>query len=85
MCPQAEFKFFITASVEKRAKRRHKQTSKITLEETKELIIARDKNDESRSTGPLKKADDAFEIDNSNLTLEQTVGAMLKIMENKNG
>lgn len=78
--PDAPVKFFMTASVEARAMRRYLQYKKsgieMDIEEIKKDIINRDKNDSERKASPLKQADDAILIDNSDLT-EQDVNNMI--------
>lgn len=75
--PNANYKFFITANVETRAKRRHldnlKRNIPSDLETLKEEIIRRDHIDQTRKHSPLKPADDAEIIDTSNLTIEEVV------------
>ena len=89
--PDAQFKFFLTASIDRRAKRRHKDNLnrgiKSNLEILKEKIAERDTFDSSREHSPLKPADDAFIIDTSNLSIEQVVALITnKIKEvEKNG
>lgn len=78
----AEYKFFLTASAEERAERRHKELiekgEKITFEEVLRDIQHRDHNDMTRALNPLKKADDALEIDSTGLDIEQVTEAVLK-------
>lgn len=73
--PNAEVKIYLVASAEERAKRRFEQNKEkgieISYEEILENVIFRDNNDKSSSVGTLKKADDAFEIDTTNYTLEE--------------
>ncbi|SHG97901.1 cytidylate kinase [Anaerosphaera aminiphila DSM 21120] len=80
----AKYKFFLTASIESRAKRRYEQMLedgiKIDLNSVKEDILARDYNDEHRKNSPLKMADDAILLDNSNMTLEETLDFMLNVI-----
>ncbi|HOM01763.1 MAG TPA: (d)CMP kinase [Acetivibrio sp.] len=81
--PDATLKFFLTASVEARALRRYnellsKGMTQMTLEDVKKDIEYRDKNDSSREFAPLSKAQDAIEIDTTDLSIEQVVN---KIME----
>lgn len=75
--PDAELKFFMIADVETRAQRRYREMKKrnpgITLKEVRENIQKRDQIDSQRKSDPLRKADDAFEIDTTNLTFEQQV------------
>lgn len=72
--PDAELKLFLTASPEKRAQRRFKELldkgEKVTFEEVLANVTGRDKIDSTRKISPLKKAEDAIEIDNSDLGLE---------------
>jgi len=72
----AEWKFFMTASADKRAKRRYKEMldkgTKISYEEVLENVVNRDLIDTTREDSPLVKAKDAIEIDNSNLGIEET-------------
>src|SRR5262249_45484077 len=73
--PNANLKIFMTASIEVRARRRYDELAakgiKMTLEQVKENIKVRDFIDTTRSVSPLKKADDAIMLDNTNLTREQ--------------
>lgn len=78
----ASFKFYMTASAEERAKRRHKELiekgENVSFDEVLSDINARDKNDMERELNPLRKADDAIEIDTSNLSIEEVVDVILK-------
>lgn len=80
--PDAKHKFFLTASVEERAKRRSKQLiSKdplVTYEQVLEDMISRDKQDSERKASPMRIPDGANVIDNTNLSVDQTVSEMLK-------
>ena len=75
--PNAQFKFFLTASAEVRADRRFKElTEKGLTVDYKALldeIIQRDYNDSHRATAPLKQADDAILIDSSNMTIDEVI------------
>ena len=82
--PDAEFKVYLTASAEERARRRYKQLiekgidaniDKITRE-----IQERDQRDQQRKTAPLKKADDALLIDSSELTIEQVIDKVMNLV-----
>jgi len=85
--PQAPLKVFLTASAAKRAERRHKQLiSKgisTTLAALRADLEARDARDSSRSTAPLKPAQDAFLLDNSDLTVETSVETVLRWWEGR--
>ena len=78
----AEYKFFLTASAEERAERRHKELiekgEEITFEEVLRDIQARDHNDMTRALNPLKKADDALEVDSTGMNIDQVTEAILK-------
>ena len=75
--PDADFKFFLVASIEKRAQRRYEDNLKRGIESDieiiKEKIAERDHFDSNRIHSPLKPAKDAFIIDTSDLTIEQVV------------
>jgi cytidylate kinase len=84
--PQAEIKIFLTASSEARAKRRYEELiSKghtVTYEQVYCEMVERDKNDSTRDIAPCKPADDAIMLDNSDMTAEQTVDAVISIVNN---
>ncbi len=73
--PKAELKLFMTASSEIRAKRRYNElierNEKVSYDEVLKNVNQRDYIDSHRKSSPLKRAEDAIEIDNSNLTLEE--------------
>ena len=77
--PNATFKFFLLADPKIRAERRHKQINdkSVKLVSIEEEIILRDNTDSTRKIAPLKKADDAFEIDVTLLTIEQVFEKIL--------
>jgi CMP/dCMP kinase len=83
----AEVKIFLTASVESRAQRRYKQDLEAgrnaDLDCLREDIEKRDYQDTHRANSPLKKADDAIEVDSSNLTKEEVVNEILNIVHKK--
>src|SRR3989339_846418 len=72
-----EFKFYLDASVEERAKRRFKELKaksiEQSLEEVKIDIMARDKRDKERAFGALKLVPDAIKVDTSDLSIEEVV------------
>jgi len=82
ICPDADFKFFIQADVEIRAKRRFEQLQKkgddVNYEEILGQLKKRDENDMNRSNSPLKIADSAIIIDNGNLSIEEGFELALK-------
>ena len=73
--PNAKVKIYLTATAQERAKRRYEQNKEkginIPYEEILNNVIFRDRNDKSSNVAPLKKADDAFELDTTNYTLEE--------------
>ena len=75
--PDAKYKFFLSASPLARAKRRLAQDGETlngaTLESVAAEIAARDKQDSERAVAPLKQAEDAIAVDNSDWTIEQTL------------
>ncbi len=83
--PEAEIKIFMTASMEERAKRRHKEQQKrgieVSYEEVLEAMIARDKQDSERDTAPLKPADDAIWFDNGNYDVEGSANYIVGLMD----
>jgi len=86
--PDAEFKFFLTASCRERAKRRHKEIAQkgieSSLDEIHQEIEKRDYNDSHRALAPLKQAEDAILIDSTQLSLDDVVNVILdKIKEER--
>ena len=81
--PEADFKFYVTASLEERAKRRYLEKGKTekSLEDIKNEIKRRDNIDKNRKYSPLQKADDAVLIDTSDLTVKETVDKILEIIK----
>ena len=79
--PNADFKFYITASSQVRADRRFKELTlkghKVDFNELKAEIEQRDFNDKNRDFAPLTKAQDAIEIDTSFMTIEQVINTVL--------
>ena len=73
--PNAQAKIYLTASAEERAKRRFEQNKEkgidISYEEILKNVIFRDNNDKTSSVAPLKKAEDAYELDTTNYSLEE--------------
>lgn len=79
--PNAEVKVFLLASVKERAQRRHAENIQkgflSDLDKLKEEIAARDKIDSEREVAPLKKADDAIEIDTTSLSITDVVDKIM--------
>ncbi|WP_242227112.1 (d)CMP kinase [Bacillus cereus group sp. BfR-BA-01315] len=82
--PNAEVKIFMLASVQERAERRHLENTKkgfaSSLEQLKKEIAKRDKLDSEREVSPLKKADDALELDTTSLSIEEVVQRIMDIV-----
>ena len=85
--PDADFKFFLTASADVRAKRRaDEMTAKgyqVDFEALKREIAARDEQDSTREIAPLKQADDAVLIDTSDMTIEEVLRTIKQKMQEK--
>jgi len=85
--PNAELKFFMNASAEKRALRRYneliKRGDKVSYEQILNNVEYRDHIDSTRADSPLIKAKDAIEIDNSNLTLDEQFDIIYTIVQEK--
>ena len=84
--PNADYKFYITASSRERARRRYEETadkSATSLEQIEQEIIKRDYNDMHREISPLCKAKDAKEIDTTHMSVKEVVDAALAFI-NKN-
>ena len=87
--PDADFKFFIIASDEARAKRRLGDLIKVgdknpgDFEVVLEELIIRDHKDSTRDHSPLKKADDALEIDTTHLTINEVVNKIVNTVNQK--
>lgn len=84
--PDAELKIFVTASAEVRAKRRYDELmakgEKCNLEEILQNVLERDHIDSTRAVSPLRKADDAIVLDNSEMTIpEQKAWLIAKVNE----
>ena len=85
VCPHADIKFFVTASMTVRAERRYKEFAakgiNTTYEKVLQDMVERDKRDSERSTAPLKPAEDAIILDTSTMDTEQEIAAAIKIIE----
>ena len=85
--PESELKVFLLASVDIRAERRHKENLEkgypSDLAQLKEEIILRDKSDSEREVSPLKKADDAIEIDTSSLSINEVAARIIALAEER--
>lgn len=85
--PDAELKIFMTATADTRAERRHKELTnkgqKVSHDDIYKNVVERDRLDSTREDSPLLKADDAVEIDNSNLTKEEQFKIILSLVEER--
>lgn len=85
--PTAEFKFYVDASPEERARRRFVQLrnrgESIEFKEILDQILARDKRDRERLVGPLEKPKDAIEIDSTTLSFEDVVRHIIGLVETR--
>ncbi|MFD4526448.1 (d)CMP kinase [Streptomyces sp. NPDC058470] len=81
--PDADLKIFLTASAEARAARRSGELKGADINATREALVRRDAADSSRKTSPLAKADDAVEVDTSDLTLQQVIECVVTLVEEK--
>ncbi|WP_322974755.1 (d)CMP kinase [Actinacidiphila epipremni] len=82
--PAATVKIFLTASAEVRAARRSGELNgAVSVAATREALIRRDAADSGRTTSPLAKADDAVEVDTSELTLDEVVDRIVALVEQR--
>lgn len=83
--PKADIKFFMTASAEVRAQRRFKELidrgETITYDEVLHNVVTRDRIDSTRADSPLRKAADAIEFDNSDMSIKQQLEKMLSVIK----
>ncbi|MFC7370495.1 (d)CMP kinase [Fictibacillus iocasae] len=81
--PNAELKVFLIASADERARRRYEENNRkgfeTNLEQLKQEILLRDKRDSERAVAPLKKADDAIELDTTSMTIQDVVTRILEL------
>ncbi|MDX2094711.1 MAG: (d)CMP kinase [Alphaproteobacteria bacterium] len=84
ICPDADYKIFITASLEARAKRRHRELQdygvKVDYQSVYDDLVERDARDATRAVAPMKPADDAVVIDTSNLTMQQVFEKVMAVI-----
>ena len=82
ICPQAQAKLFVTASTEVRAQRRWEELSGKGLNVTYDTVLAdvqaRDARDMGRADAPLRAAEDAHQIDTSELSIEKAIEAAIE-------
>ncbi len=84
--PDADYKFFLTASIQERTKRRYQELLSLGIDadeqQVQENLITRDKIDSEREIAPLKQAEDAIVIDNTLLTKKETIESILTHLKN---
>ena len=87
ICPTAQAKLFVTASLEKRAERRLKELQARGVEIIQDAVLAdmreRDERDSRRSVAPLLSAEDAFVLDTTELTADQAFAAALNFLSSR--
>jgi len=88
--PNADFKFFLTADLDIRSMRRKNELKKmgedLSIDEIKASIKKRDLIDSSRAISPLKRSEDSIEIDSTDLTIDEQIEKIIKIIKiNKEG
>jgi len=85
VCPDAEVKFFLTASLEARAQRRQAELAAagtpVALDAITSELATRDRQDETRELAPLRRPEGAIELDTSGLTVDQVVERLLAAIE----
>lgn len=85
--PNAEVKFFMTASPQVRAKRRYDELvakgDNVTYEEVEKNVLTRDYIDTHRDVSPLVQASDAIVVDNGNMSIEENVDLMVKCIKER--
>jgi cytidylate kinase len=87
--PDAEAKFFLTASPEVRARRRQEELAArgkpVSFEETLADVIARDRADTERPVAPLRRAEDAILVDSSGRPADEIIEEMARVVEDRAG
>jgi len=83
--PAAEAKFFLTASIDVRARRRLAELKangrEVSFEQVRQDVATRDKQDTERDVAPLRQADDAHRVDSSDRTIEDVVAEMKRVVD----
>ena len=85
--PDADLKVFVTASLEERSRRRMNQLGTDTVpqafEDIRQGIARRDERDQGRDTAPLKQASDAVVLDTSDLSMEESILALIRLLKQR--
>ncbi|MDP2892073.1 MAG: (d)CMP kinase [Bacillota bacterium] len=83
--PGASIKIFLTASLEERVRRRHAEMvskgERVSFEEVLKDVSFRDKNDSGRAEDPLRKAEGAYFVDTTGMSIEQVVGCLIRCIQ----
>lgn len=86
--PNADFKFYVTASLDTRVERRFKELKErgqtVDINDLKKEMEQRDYNDSHREFAPLRKADDAIVVDTSNMTVEEVIDFVITRIKREN-
>ncbi len=81
--PDADVKFFLSASAAERGRRRYLELlargEQVTLEETVQAVVSRDQQDSQRDLAPLRQADDAIAIDSSDRSIKEVLDSMVAV------
>jgi cytidylate kinase len=82
--PDADYKFYLDADVDERARRRHKELVEagqdVAMADIRKDVAARDESDMKRAVGALKKAPDAISVDTTSLSIEEVVAKLVACM-----
>jgi cytidylate kinase len=85
VCPEAQLKLFVTASLEARAERRRAELAgrgePVSADAIQADLRARDERDSARGTAPLRAADDAFRLDTTAMTIDEVLAAAASLVE----
>jgi len=85
VCPDADVKFFLDASIETRARRRQAELAAagraLSMDEVHAEIAVRDRQDTTRALAPLRRADDAIDVDTSDRSTDEVLAVMLETVE----
>ncbi|MBF8194487.1 (d)CMP kinase, partial [Nonomuraea sp. K274] len=85
VCPGAAVKVYLTASPEARARRRSAEVAGSTVEAQQEAMARRDTLDSTRKTDPLSMAAGAVELDTTELSLDEAIAAVLRLVAERKG
>ncbi len=87
--PDAEVKFYLDASLEERARRRHQDLVEaghdVSFEEVKDEVARRDRQDNSRPVGALRRTDEMIVVDSTELSIQEVVERMAREVESRSG